>query len=294
MTDTTREFADPYGWDGALLDLDAYLKRIGYDGPLEPSLETLRALNWAHATSIPFEDVDVVLGHGAQLDMDSLQDKLVRRGRGGYCYEQNCLFGAVLERLGYHVVGLNARVLGGFDETVLRAAGHTALKIELDGREWFTDVGVGMYGPLEPVELVDGIEVTQGDGWTYRLDLIDHGMWVLRLRLHDGWFNVHKFSLEQFYRADYVDANYVAVHHPRSPFHKSVIASFNGDRARHWLAGAEMSVMHAGQPPATRRLRPQELPEVLEEVFGLKLDAQDSAELVRGADPEAAVDLHGD
>src|SRR5262249_26564564 len=92
------------------LDLDAYCARVNYAGPPTPPLETLPALHLAHATHIPFENLDILLGRGIRIDLDSLQAKLVHARRGGYCFEQNTLFQAVLEQLGFRVTALAARV----------------------------------------------------------------------------------------------------------------------------------------------------------------------------------------
>ena len=99
----------PDEWSAAKLDLDAYLLRISYSGPTEPSEAALATLQRAHLAAIPFENLDIMLGRGVQLDLDSIQAKLVRARRGGYCYEHGQLFGAVLERLGFGVERLLAR-----------------------------------------------------------------------------------------------------------------------------------------------------------------------------------------
>ena len=83
-------------------DLDAYLRRIAYEGPREPSLGALRAIVAAHSTAIPFENIDVLLKRGVRLDIATLHDKLVQRRRGGYCFEQSTLLGAALRVLGFH------------------------------------------------------------------------------------------------------------------------------------------------------------------------------------------------
>ena len=90
------------------LDLDAYLRRIDYGGALEPTLPALQALHLAHATHIPFENLDILLGRSIRLDLASLQAKLVAGGRGGYCFEQNTLFTAALRALGFDVTLLAA------------------------------------------------------------------------------------------------------------------------------------------------------------------------------------------
>src|SRR5262245_49690105 len=92
------------------IDLAAYFERISYAGDTSPSRATLEALHLAHATHIPFENLDVLLGRPIRLDLASLQAKLVRDRRGGYCFEQNRLFASVLESLGFAVTTLAARV----------------------------------------------------------------------------------------------------------------------------------------------------------------------------------------
>lgn len=102
-------------WSGELLDLDAYLARVGYDGPvgedgeLRPDLGTLYAVHRAHTGAITFENLDVLLGRPVELGVKALQDKLVHGRRGGYCYEQNSLLAAALERIGFEVSGRGAR-----------------------------------------------------------------------------------------------------------------------------------------------------------------------------------------
>src|SRR4051812_30275357 len=92
------------------MDLDAYFSRIGLRGPRAATLETLDELTRAHSSAIPFENLDVLLGRPIDLRPEALFDKLVTRGRGGYCFEQNGLFLAVLEQLGFRVAPLSARV----------------------------------------------------------------------------------------------------------------------------------------------------------------------------------------
>src|SRR4030095_2224883 len=92
------------------LDLPAYLRRIGYAGELSPSRAVLDALHRAHVTSIPFENLDILLGVPIRLDLPSLQAKLVSGRRGGYCFEQNALFASALEQVGFKVTRLAARV----------------------------------------------------------------------------------------------------------------------------------------------------------------------------------------
>ena len=130
--------------------LDAYLARIGLRGPCEPTLETLVALHRAHMLSVPFENLDIHLGRPLVLDPAANFGKIVTRRRGGWCYEQNGLFGWVLEQVGFNVTLLGARVVG---ERVGRDLGHLMLRVDLD-RPWLADVGFGE-SSLVPVPLSD-------------------------------------------------------------------------------------------------------------------------------------------
>jgi N-hydroxyarylamine O-acetyltransferase len=103
-------------------DLSAYFARISYAGPREPTLAALRGIVGAHATSIPFENLDVLLGRPIRLDPGALLDKLVRHRRGGYCFEHNTLLLRVLEALGFAVEGLAARVIWGRPRRQYRGA----------------------------------------------------------------------------------------------------------------------------------------------------------------------------
>lgn len=110
------------------LDLQAYLRRIGYQGAVEPTRRVLEALHLAHATHIPFENLDILLGRPIALDLASLQSKLVARRRGGYCFEHNLLFAAVLREFGFEPTLLAARVR--FRTTAVLPRTHMLLLVE--------------------------------------------------------------------------------------------------------------------------------------------------------------------
>ncbi|MHC5544329.1 arylamine N-acetyltransferase family protein, partial [Singulisphaera rosea] len=113
------------------LDLESYLARIGYAGDLAPTLGVFEDLHLAHVSHIPFENLDILLGRPICLDLESLQAKLVRGKRGGYCFEHNLLFAAVLETLGFPVTRLAARVRYGTLQLLPRT--HMLLRVEVDG-----------------------------------------------------------------------------------------------------------------------------------------------------------------
>ncbi|RFA29231.1 acetyltransferase [Alkalilimnicola ehrlichii] len=270
IASTTSNLHPTARWETEGLDLDAYLARIGYDGPLAADVASLRALQRAHLAAIPFENLDVISGGEIRLDIASLQDKLVRRRRGGYCHEQNILFATVLDRLGFTVEGRSARILMGNDERELTAMSHTILAVQAESRDWHIDVGVGNEGPREPIPLADGIEARH-DRWIYRLDRAVSGHWVLRHRRGDDWFNLYQFSEERYYRADYADHNYVVSHHPDSPFTRQIIVQRNGADTRYALTDRTLKVFRPGKEPEEREIEAEAVIELLRETFALHL-----------------------
>jgi N-hydroxyarylamine O-acetyltransferase len=179
--------------------LDAYLERIRYTGPLSASAETLRCLHRAQVMSIPFENLNVFLGRPVRLDPLSLVAKLSEERRGGYCYELNGLFMMALQRLGFTVIPLAARVFHG---QTLTQKSHRLTLVEVEGRRWLADVGFGGNSLIEaiPFELASAFPQRLD---TYRLKADTKLGFVLQHKLEDQWRNLYTFSLEEYYLADY-------------------------------------------------------------------------------------------
>jgi N-hydroxyarylamine O-acetyltransferase len=195
------------------LDLDAYFRRIDYAGAQQPTLSVLMDLHLAHATHIPFENLDVMLRRPIRLDLPSIESKLVYNRRGGYCYEQNLLFAAVLERLGFSVTLLAARVRFGAQRILPRT--HVALAVDVDGARWLADLGFGSCGLLVPIPLIVG-EYRQF-AWTYRLDH-EGDLWVLRGPVGGVWQDLYVFTLEPQIAVDFEPPNHYVSTHPDSRF----------------------------------------------------------------------------
>jgi N-hydroxyarylamine O-acetyltransferase len=133
--------------EDSAFDTDMWLRRIGLERPLPPTVGTLHAVVEAHATTIPFENIDVLLGRVPLLDLASLQRKIVIGGRGGYCFELNTLLRAGLTGMGFQVTGLIARVIRGLDISAQRPATHMVLRIDLPEGAFVADVGFGAQTP---------------------------------------------------------------------------------------------------------------------------------------------------
>ena len=246
-------------------DLDAYFARIEYAGDRSPTAETLRQLHRAHVTHIPFENLDILLGKSIPLDLESLQAKLVRDRRGGYCFEQNALFAAVLERLGFAVTRLAARVRFGTSE--IRPRTHMALKVEADGKSWLADVGFGGWGLVEPIALLDGENSKQGI-WNFRLRR-EGEEWVLSCPHCPISADQYSFTLEPQLPIDYEPPNHFCSTWPRSSFVQFVTAQRPSESVRIILRGAELSTSDASGNRIEKIEGDTALLKVLSERFGL-------------------------
>ena len=203
-----------------MLDLDAYLKRIGYAGPLAPSEAALAGLYRAHLAAIRFENLDVFLRGAVDVSLEAIQDKIVYRGRGGYCYEQAQLFGAVLERLGFGVERLLARV--GPDGPAARPRTHLTLRVRADGGVWLADPGFGS-SPPAPLSLrrYRSGGPQEVNGWVYEVvPDSEHGEEVWKLREHQAgeWVTLHRWTDAKVQPVNVVLSNHYTSTHPDSWF----------------------------------------------------------------------------
>jgi N-hydroxyarylamine O-acetyltransferase len=264
-------------WDIEQLDLDAYLRRVGYDGDTAPTAATLAALHRAHLATVPFENLDIVLGRGISVDFADVQRKLVDGRRGGYCYEHGLLFAAALERLGFEVDRLLARVGG--DGYRPRARTHMALRVRADDEPWLADVGFGS-GLLEPLPF-DGGEPRRQGGWEYALVTTGEGEWELREHRGDEWLVRYGFADERQHPADVVVANHYTSTWWRSPFvTRAVVVRKDEDALRELIDGTLTTTRPDGSTEE-RTLAGGELAATLEDVFRLPLSADEVTALAR-------------
>lgn len=248
-------------------DLDAYLARIGYSGPRDTTLETLRALHRLHPRAIAFENLDPLFGRlPVWLDTAALMDKLVRSRRGGYCFEQNLLFGHMLSSLGFPVSGLAARVLWNQPHDAMTPRSHMLLKVRADGSDYIADVGFGALTLTAPLRLTAGLEQETPHECCR---LVEHdGLFRLDARIGDAWKPVYHFDLQEQVRGDYEITSYYLSSHPDSHFRKTLIAARPFDEGRHALLGNRLTT-HRLDGSSERRLlgSASELRDVLTSLF---------------------------
>ena len=235
------------------MDLDAYFARIGYRGSRAPDRATLAAIIRHHAASIPFEAIDVLLGKGIDIAQEAVFDKLVRRRRGGYCFEQNGLLLQALMALGFEANARLARVLWmrPADAPPLRAT-HMVLIVRIVGRDYLADAGFGNGTPTAPLALGnDGPQETPLE--TFRLRRTSAGH-VLEMQLDENWAPVYEILQERPTSEDFADANRFTSTHPESRFRRDLMLARATANARHLLLGNRLTVRPAQGEPQIHRL----------------------------------------
>lgn len=242
-----------------MLDLDAYLARIGYSGARVPDEATLRALHRHHPEAIAFENLTVLAGRPVPLDRDSLQRKLVAEGRGGYCFEHNLLFAGALEALGFEVTGLAARVLWGTDdarqplpEGELRPRTHMLLIVRCGGATFLADVGFGGLTLTAPLAFEPGVEqATPHEPFR----IVRHGeQFKLQARLGEEWRSLYQFDLVRQLQVDFEVLNHFVATHPSSHFRTTLIAARPAADRRYALLDNRLTVRLLGGGEERREL----------------------------------------
>jgi N-hydroxyarylamine O-acetyltransferase len=257
-----------------MFDLDAYLARIGYDGPRTPTLAVLSDLTAAHSQAIPFENLDVLLGRRIELGIDAVFEKLVRQRRGGYCFEQNGLFLHVLTALGFEARPLSARVRIDRPRDVTPPRTHVFVRVELDGASWLTDVGVGALSLTAPLRFTDaGVQETPHEP---RRLVREGDLWFHQARLGDAWSDVYEFTGEEMPPIDREVASWFTSAHPDSHFRSRLMVARAAPGGRRiTLLNRELKLRGSdGRAESQPIASPQALLAALAEHFGLHFPAE--------------------
>ncbi|MBA2115183.1 arylamine N-acetyltransferase family protein [Bremerella alba] len=261
------------------VDLNAYFRRIGYDGPQEPSLSVLHDIVHAHVLSIPFENLDVLLGRPICLDAAALQKKLVHDRRGGYCFEQNGLLLLVLAAIGFDVIAISARVKIGYPRTEITPRTHQVLRIEIEGESWLADVGVGGLSSTAALKLeLDSEQKTPHE--TRRI-VRDDDLYFHQALLAGTWEDVCQMTLEPMPPIDREVANWYTSTHPQSRFKNLLmVAKAAPEGVRLTMLNDVFSVRDASGTATKTPIRTQEeMLDLLAEHFKMELQGDDRYDL---------------
>jgi N-hydroxyarylamine O-acetyltransferase len=276
------------------VDLAAYFSRIGYAVPVAPTLDVLRAIQLRHVCSIPFENLDVLLGRGIALDLESVQAKLVTNRRGGYCFEQNWLLLHVLRQIGFEAMPLSARVRLDRPRDMVPPRTHVFVKVTLSAEQvggaggaekagdWLVDVGVGSMSPTAPFRMVENAEhpTPHETRRLVREPGVPAPRWFHQAKiLRDGvetWIDICEFNGEEMHAIDREVGNWFTSTNPNSRFKQYIMASLaNPDGTRYSLANGDFTHRRSsdGTVLASETITtPDRLREVLKERFGLEVE----------------------
>lgn len=248
-------------------NIDAYFERIGFAGSIAPTLETLSLLHQQHPAAIAFENLDPLMGAPVRLDLSDLQQKLLFDRRGGYCFEHNLLFKAVLEALDFPVKAHGATVLLGRDGEK-PSEDHLVLTVEIGGATYLADVGFGGLTPAAPLRLRADLEQATPHE-TYRLTGGDP-LWRLEVRIGDAWRAMLTFNLTETSFGDLLRMNEQVAN---SPDFRDNLKAARSDRGRRLgLANRRFNIHTVGGGTETRMLASvAEIREVLAGPFGIAL-----------------------
>ncbi len=270
------------------VDLGAYFARIGFEqaGAVSPTLETLRRIQFCHACTIPFENLDVLLGRDIRLDMQSVQSKLIASKRGGYCFEQNGLLLYVLRAIGFDVTPHSARVRIAVTRDTTPPRTHLFCRVMLDGTPWLADVGVGGLTPTGPIRMdTDARQETPHEPRRVVRERGPHGeaffhQVLLRTESGEAWHDVCEFTGEAMPEIDREVANWWTSTNPESKFRKNIMAALARENGtRHTLATREYTMRQGGT--VLERIAVESLEQllaILAQRFGLIVDGRTGTE----------------
>jgi N-hydroxyarylamine O-acetyltransferase len=275
------------------VDLEAYLHRIGHEGPCRADRETLESIVLRHAGAIAFENIEVLAGRVPALELAGLQHKLLHSRRGGYCFEHNLLLLAVLRHVGFSVQPAEARVRANVPADVITGRTHLALRVQLEGRTLLADVGFGGMAPLAPLDFAGGPQRCP-DGALYRLlPLQEGGHTALQIDTGHGWEDCYHLGPGVPQHVDHEIGNWFVATHPRSMLGNNLLVARAVDGGRLTLFNHQLTFRRA----ATGTLEQQTLSsreafeEVLSKRFGLAIDATDLDRVMSKLERVAAAQL---
>ena len=249
------------------MNVEDYLERINYSGPLDPTAETLRALHVAHLLHVPFENLSIHSGEPIVLDEDALFAKIVNGKRGGFCYECNGLFAGLLRALGFEVAMLGAGVArpdGSFGPNF----DHMTLMVTLDER-WLADVGFGE-SFVEPILLDARFDQMQG---TRAFRIVENGEHLILMRRDEGadWKAQYRFTLQPYNFVDYEEMCRYHQTSPESHFTRGLLCSRATKDGRVTLSNMRLITTSGSQRKEQTLSDRAEYDRVLREQFGVVL-----------------------
>ncbi|WP_017737141.1 arylamine N-acetyltransferase [Pseudomonas sp. CBZ-4] len=253
-----------------------YLQRLGYSKPPAPTLDNLRGLQLRHVCVFAFESLSTLLHQPVPIDLASVERKVLLDGRGGYCYELNQMFLALLQELGFDARGITGRVVMGGPPDAHTARTHRLTLVTLDGVRYITDVGFGGMVPSGPLRL-DSEEDQATAHEFYRLTHNADDSYTLWAEVAGEWRGLYVFDLQVQADIDYEIGNWYVSTHPGSPFLGQLKVALLAPGKRYTLNNAHYAVHYLDRPSKKRTIKQaDELLVLLRETFGIRLPVDGS------------------
>ena len=253
-----------------------YLDRIGFSD--EPKLDytTLCQIQEKHLKTVPYENLDIMRNIPLSLEPEDIYEKIVVRGRGGYCFELNGLYTWLLRGLGFEVTEFMARFLR--DEKEIPMRRHRVLKVICEGKAYLCDVGVGQVIPRRPIELITD-RINEFGNEKYKLKKEPFFGYVLYEQKSDSWRRVYSFTEEEQLNIDYVMPSFYCEAHPESYFRTMDMVHIFTDNGRKSIAanatgsgyGHELKIFSPTGVEVIEPLSDEHYHELLETHFGIRL-----------------------
>ncbi|TDK53549.1 arylamine N-acetyltransferase family protein [Pseudomonas moraviensis] len=253
-----------------LTNTNLYLQRLGFDAPPPPTLDTLRQLQLRHTAEFVFENLATISAEPVLIDLVSIEDKVLQQGRGGYCYELNHLFYALLLELGFDARAISGRVVMNQPEGSWTARTHRLSLVTIDEVRYITDVGFGGMVPTAPL-LLDSEDEQPTPHEPYRIDKQADGH-LLRAKVAGEWRPMYLFDLQRQEDIDYSVGNWYVSTHPESPFAQRLMVARTGPGWRKTLNNGSFAIHHMGAHSERREVADvDELIELLRREFDLQV-----------------------
>jgi N-hydroxyarylamine O-acetyltransferase len=245
----------------------AYLRRISYSGPLRPSAEVLCELHRAHMFTVPFENLDIAVGKRITCNEEAILRKIIEQRRGGFCYELNAAFAALLREFDFKVTLLSCRVARD-DGKVAPEFDHLALKVDLN-EPWLADVGYGD-SFVEPLRLTADIEQPQG---TRKFRLTNEAGSLCMEMAESGadWKRQYIFDLIPRQLEDFAGMCQYHQTSPESPFTQKRVCSRATPEGRITLAGSRLIITRNGKRDESPLASDEQWREALKKHFDIAL-----------------------
>ncbi|MGI9543634.1 MAG: arylamine N-acetyltransferase family protein [Cyclobacteriaceae bacterium] len=251
------------------IQVQAYLKRINYQGDISTTLRTLRQLQLSHLLAVPFENLDIHSNKKIELNTSRFFEKVVQNNRGGFCYELNGLFNELLLSLGFETTIISARVYSESKGHYNPEFDHLAIIVQIDDHDYLTDVGFGEFA-FSPILLdLDNIHKDDRGSFKFTKEGDDH--WVVNKEEALDWVSEYRFAIKERQLSDFRERCFFQQTSPESHFTQNRICSLPIPNGRKTISGNKFTFKQGSESKEIEINDDSEFKEILVKQFGMEL-----------------------